>query len=436
MAADIPKMCWPCWADDAPQLLSNDLREIATPTDFLGVNYYFPERIENAPGVAPIATRVVETPGVERTAFGWEVDPEGMVTLLSRIQRDYAPACVYLTENGSTFEDEMLPDGRVEDVQRRSYLQRHLAAAQRAMAAGVPLKGYFAWSLLDNFEWAEGYLRRFGLAYVDFETQQRTLKASGQWYAPVPAAWRGGPMKHANHVWGKLALLLAATAAAAVTASAAQAQTKPAAAPLKAEVIHWWTSGGESAAVKALADAYTAAGGAWKDTAVALGEQARSVAINRIVGGNPPTAAQFNTSKQFLDVVDQGLLNHVDEAAGRRQMGSGAARDGAQGHQGQGSLLRRAGQYPHADLDLDLQGRLQEGRHHGRAQDHGRALRRARQAQGRGPDRPGPWRPALAGQHGVCRRAQQCRRAASSTSRSCATATPRPSCRPSSRTCC
>jgi len=126
---------------------------------------------------------VVETPDVERTAFGWEVDPEGMVTLLTRIQRDYAPNCVYLTENGSTFEDEMLPDGRVEDVQRRSYLARHLAAAQRAMAAGVPLKGYFAWSLLDNFEWAEGYLRRFGLSYVDFETQQRTLKASGQWYA-------------------------------------------------------------------------------------------------------------------------------------------------------------------------------------------------------------------------------------------------------------
>ncbi|MBY0236290.1 MAG: beta-glucosidase [Burkholderiaceae bacterium] len=169
--------------DDAPHALSTDLREIATPTDFLGVNYYFPERIENAPGVAPIATRVVETPGVERTAFGWEVDPEGMVSLLTRIQRDYAPNCVYLTENGSTFEDEMLPDGRVEDVQRRSYLARHLAAAQRAIAAGVPLKGYFAWSLLDNFEWAEGYLRRFGLSYVDFETQQRTLKASGQWYA-------------------------------------------------------------------------------------------------------------------------------------------------------------------------------------------------------------------------------------------------------------
>jgi glucose/mannose transport system substrate-binding protein len=100
--------------------------------------------------------------------------------------------------------------------------------------------------------------------------------------------------------------------AAAALATAAQAQTGP-----RAEVIHWWTSGGESAAVKALADAYRAQGGQWSDNAVALGEQARAVAINRIVGGNPPTAAQFNTSKQFLDIVDQGLLNNVDEVAQR-----------------------------------------------------------------------------------------------------------------------
>ncbi|MCV2356020.1 ABC transporter substrate-binding protein [Paucibacter sp. B2R-40] len=114
----------------------------------------------------------------------------------------------------------------------------------------------------------------------------------------------------------KKVLGLTAVAVAAFGVSCgAQAQPKPAAAPLKAEVIHWWTSGGESAAVKAMADAYRAAGGVWVDTAVALGEQARSVAINRIVGGNPPTAAQFNTSKQFLDVVEQGLLNNVDEAA-------------------------------------------------------------------------------------------------------------------------
>ena len=169
--------------DLAPQVEAGDLAAIATPADFLGVNYYFPEVVADAPGLNAIATRVVELPGVERTAFGWQVSPQGMVDLLTRIQRDYAPGPIYLTENGSTYDDALLPDGRVEDAQRRSYLARHLVAAREAIAQGVPLKGYFAWSLLDNFEWAEGYTRRFGLTYVDYATQQRTLKASGQWYA-------------------------------------------------------------------------------------------------------------------------------------------------------------------------------------------------------------------------------------------------------------
>ncbi len=103
-------------------------------------------------------------------------------------------------------------------------------------------------------------------------------------------------------------------AAVMLAAAGAPAQT---AAPPKAEVIHWWTSGGESAAVKTLADAYRAAGGVWVDMAVALGEQARSVAINRIVGGNPPTAAQFNTTRQFVDIVEQGMLNPLDDVAQR-----------------------------------------------------------------------------------------------------------------------
>jgi glucose/mannose transport system substrate-binding protein len=114
------------------------------------------------------------------------------------------------------------------------------------------------------------------------------------------------------------AVMAAACLAASLGSAQAQAQAKApaaAAASPRAEVIHWWTSGGESAAVKTLSDAYRAAGGTWVDMAVALGEQARAVAINRIVGGNPPTAAQFNTSKQFLDVVEQGMLNNVDEVA-------------------------------------------------------------------------------------------------------------------------
>jgi beta-glucosidase len=167
----------------APQEQPGDQQAIATATDFLGINYYFPEVVADDPAGGPGRTRVVERHGVERTAFGWEVSPEGMVTLLDRVQRDYAPSQVYLTENGSTYDDVVLPDGRIEDAQRRSYLARHLDAAKTALAHGVPLKGYFAWSLLDNFEWAEGYVRRFGLTYVDYATQQRTLKASGRWYA-------------------------------------------------------------------------------------------------------------------------------------------------------------------------------------------------------------------------------------------------------------
>ena len=177
--ADVLQMLGPL----APKVQAGDLEAIATKADFLGVNYYFPETVADAPGQGVTHSKVVESHDVERTAFGWEVSPEGMTTLLARVHRDYAPGDIYLTENGSTWDDVMLPDGTVNDAQRVSYLARHLAAAKQAMALGVPLKGYFYWSLLDNFEWAEGYIRRFGLAWVDYATQQRTLKASGHWYA-------------------------------------------------------------------------------------------------------------------------------------------------------------------------------------------------------------------------------------------------------------
>jgi len=168
--------------DAAPAVLPGDLDAIATKTDFLGVNYYFPEAVKDDPAGGPMRASLVENEGVERTGFGWEVSPQGLVDLLTRIQRDYNPPVIQLTENGSTFEDVLTPDGRVHDKERLSYLQRHLAALKQAVDAGVPVKGYFAWSLLDNFEWAEGYLRRFGIAYVDYATQQRTLKDSGLWY--------------------------------------------------------------------------------------------------------------------------------------------------------------------------------------------------------------------------------------------------------------
>ena len=168
--------------DAAPSVLPGDMEAIAADTDFLGVNYYFPETIAHAPGHAPLDAKVLPPGEVETTAMGWEVAPQGLAELLLRIEKDYHPGPIYITENGSCYEDSVGADGEIDDVGRRHYLMRHLASLRSAIADGVPVKGYFAWSLLDNFEWAEGYLRRFGLTHIDYDTQQRTLKGSGKWY--------------------------------------------------------------------------------------------------------------------------------------------------------------------------------------------------------------------------------------------------------------
>ncbi len=176
--ADVLQLC----GDAAPVIHPADMDAIAVPLDFLGVNYYFPEVVKNDPDNLPLRSRVIAFPDCERTAFGWEVSPEGMTALLQRIQRDYHPGIIYITENGSTYDDVVNEDGAIDDVQRKNYLIRHLHAMRDAIGHGVNVKGYFAWSLLDNFEWAEGYLRRFGLTYVNFQTQKRTVKLSGRWY--------------------------------------------------------------------------------------------------------------------------------------------------------------------------------------------------------------------------------------------------------------
>ncbi|MFY7871478.1 MAG: GH1 family beta-glucosidase [Limnohabitans sp.] len=168
--------------DSAPEVLPGDFHSMAAPCDFLGVNYYFPETVAYSAANLPLQARVVPTQARQTTAMGWPVAPEGLTELLTRIQRDYQPAAIYLTENGACFEDHLEPDGQVQDTERLDFLREHLMAARQSLAAGVPLKGYFAWSLLDNFEWAEGYQRRFGLVHVDYPSQQRRFKASGNWY--------------------------------------------------------------------------------------------------------------------------------------------------------------------------------------------------------------------------------------------------------------
>jgi beta-glucosidase len=161
----------------------------AEPIDLLAVNYYKRERIAAAEPMAEwgIGARGLEGVG-EMAGNGWEIWPDGLRAVLRRITDEYAPPAIAITENGSAYRDTVGPDGTVDDRERRSYLERHLSAAADAIEEGVPLTGYFAWSLLDNFEWALGYGTRFGIVHVDFESQLRTVKASGRWYQALIAA--------------------------------------------------------------------------------------------------------------------------------------------------------------------------------------------------------------------------------------------------------
>ena len=157
--------------------------------DYLGLNYY------RRDAVSALSDRVFDwevgaRPGTEQTHMGWEVAPDGLRDVLIALHREYAPPEIVITENGSAHPDSVDPDGRVRDDRRVSYLARHVAAAAEAVEAGVPLTGYHAWSLLDNFEWSLGYSRRFGLVHVDFANQRRTLKASADWYGRLIAATR------------------------------------------------------------------------------------------------------------------------------------------------------------------------------------------------------------------------------------------------------
>ncbi len=162
-----------------------DLETIAAPLDWLGLNYYFRNVVADDPGGPLPYARQVDLPGVRRTAMGWEVHAEGLTRTLERMADDYRVRCLYVTENGAAYPDAVGPDGRIDDPERTRYLEEHVAACAEAVRRGVPLAGYFAWSLLDNFEWAYGYAKRFGLVHVDYATQQRTVKGSGRRYADL-----------------------------------------------------------------------------------------------------------------------------------------------------------------------------------------------------------------------------------------------------------
>ncbi|MFD7411955.1 GH1 family beta-glucosidase [Kitasatospora purpeofusca] len=170
---------------------AGDLDLIAAPLDWLGLNYYFRQIVADDPaGPAPYA-RQLPGPNREHTAMPWEVHAPGLEQLLLRLTEEYDAERIYVTENGSAYTDSVGADGSVHDPERTAFLADHLAACARAVDRGAPLAGYFAWSLLDNFEWAYGYAKRFGLVHVDYPTQRRTIKSSGHHYARLIAAHRG-----------------------------------------------------------------------------------------------------------------------------------------------------------------------------------------------------------------------------------------------------
>jgi beta-glucosidase len=173
-------------ADGFTFVQPGDLERIATRTDFLGVNYYS-RTIVRAPEAPNEPRLLADPPASVRTDMGWEVYPQGLTQVLQRVHREYAPKAIYVTENGAAYGHQPDADGLVRDEPRRAYLQAHLGACLDALEAGVPLHGYFAWSLLDNFEWAFGFKMRFGLVHVDYATQRRTIKQSGRWLAQVLA---------------------------------------------------------------------------------------------------------------------------------------------------------------------------------------------------------------------------------------------------------
>ncbi|BBL79477.1 beta-glucosidase [Rubrobacter xylanophilus] len=173
-----------------------DLQRIAAPIDFLGVNYYMCHTIRAEAGGGarelPIGMRfsdlgaeTVLPEGVRTTAMGWPVEPDGLTEILVRVKEEYRDLPVFVTENGCAIYDYVDPEGEVNDFERVSYLREHFRAAQAAIERGVDLRGYMVWSLLDNFEWAEGYSKRFGLVFVDYGTRRRIPKDSARWYAEV-----------------------------------------------------------------------------------------------------------------------------------------------------------------------------------------------------------------------------------------------------------
>jgi beta-glucosidase len=166
-----------------PEITGEDLRRIQAPGDFIGVNYYSRGLVRADPAAQPLGAARITPTGVTLTTMDWEVYPAGLTEILLWLKDRYGNPPLYITENGAAFDDPPPVNGEVQDPDRVAYLSSHLGAARAAIEQGVDLRGYFVWSLLDNFEWAQGYAKRFGLYHMDPSTQTRTPKASAHVYS-------------------------------------------------------------------------------------------------------------------------------------------------------------------------------------------------------------------------------------------------------------
>jgi beta-glucosidase len=173
-----PPAAYESVGENMPKIQDGDLALISQELDFVGINFYSRNLIS-------AAQKIEKVPGSEYTEMGWEVCAPALRRMLVKINNDYHLPPIYITENGSAFKDEISADGKIHDPRRLDYLKQHFIQTRLAMQDGVDVRGYFVWSLLDNFEWGHGFTKRFGLVHVDFETQKRIVKDSGEWYAEV-----------------------------------------------------------------------------------------------------------------------------------------------------------------------------------------------------------------------------------------------------------
>jgi beta-glucosidase len=182
---------------DLRHLRDGDLAQISRPLDAIGINYYRRHHVRARAGASAMgpAAQWPGSPNIELvtppgplTDGGWAIEPDGLVEALTRLQQGYDPPPIYVHEAGAAFDEGLAADGSVHDATRVEWLDRHARAALEAIAAGVDLRGFFVWSLLDNFEWAEGYAHRFGIVHVDFDTQVRTPKDSARWFTEASLA--------------------------------------------------------------------------------------------------------------------------------------------------------------------------------------------------------------------------------------------------------